>query len=88
MIKRIITVLATAIALSCAVSMVSLADCDNSAADVKLLDKGDLNGDDKLSVSAAAAKVGFNDPLYFSRVFRKNTGMSPSEYRKQILNHE
>ena len=29
-----------------------------------------------------AYKVGFNDEKYFSRVFKKVTGQSPSEYRK------
>jgi len=35
-----------------------------------------------LPVSVIAYSVGFNDPLYFSRSFRKATGVSPSEYRK------
>src|SRR5207244_2956923 len=29
-----------------------------------------------------AREVGFEDELYFSRVFRKATGMSPTEYRE------
>jgi AraC family transcriptional regulator of arabinose operon len=32
-----------------------------------------------LSVKAVAEAVGFNDPLYFSRVFRKRFGMPPSD---------
>lgn len=28
-------------------------------------------------------RVGYNDPHYFSYVFRKNTGLSPSEFRSQ-----
>lgn len=34
-------------------------------------------------ISDIAASVGYDDPLYFSRLFRKNIGISPSEYRKQ-----
>lgn len=37
----------------------------------------------KLSVSDAASQVGFSDPGYFSRVFRKCFGMSPMEYIRQ-----
>lgn len=35
------------------------------------------------SIKEIAFTVGYSDPLYFSRVFRKITGMSPSEYRNQ-----
>lgn len=37
-----------------------------------------------LSVQEIATAVGFENPLYFSRLFRNRTGMSPSEYRKQF----
>lgn len=36
-----------------------------------------------LSISEIAQISGFDDPLYFSRVFRKKTGMSPSEFRQK-----
>ena len=32
--------------------------------------------------------VGYDDPLYFSRVFRDMTGFSPSEYVKKLLNKD
>ncbi|MBQ4291103.1 MAG: AraC family transcriptional regulator [Clostridia bacterium] len=35
------------------------------------------------SIQEVSAKAGFQDPLYFSRVFREKTGLSPSKYRKQ-----
>lgn len=35
-----------------------------------------------LSVSAIARSVGYEDSLYFSRAFVKNTGISPTDYRK------
>ena len=37
-----------------------------------------------LKVSAVASLSGFDDPLYFSRVFKKNTGYSPDKYRKNL----
>lgn len=35
------------------------------------------------NVMEIAEIVGYDNPLYFSRLFKKQTGMSPSEYRKQ-----
>jgi len=35
------------------------------------------------SVADIANSVGFDDPLHFSRVFKKQTNFSPSEYRKR-----
>ena len=34
------------------------------------------------SISDVASFVGYENPLYFSRLFRKTKGMSPSAYRK------
>lgn len=34
-----------------------------------------------LPVGAVATSVGFEDPFYFSRVFRREMGVSPTEYR-------
>ena len=34
--------------------------------------------------SQIAREVGYNDPHYFSYLFRKNTAMTPSEFRKQV----
>ncbi len=35
----------------------------------------------KLSVAQVAEAVGYDDPAYFSRLFRKNVGASPARYR-------
>ena len=34
------------------------------------------------NVAETAREVGFTNPLYFTRLFTKNTGVSPSEYKK------
>jgi AraC family transcriptional activator of pobA len=34
------------------------------------------------SVAAIAAELGFNDPAYFCRFFRKHAGLSPTEFRR------
>ena len=34
-------------------------------------------------LSAIAMEIGYNEPNYFSHVFRKNVGMTPKEYRQQ-----
>jgi len=39
-----------------------------------------LASDPQINISEVSFEVGFNDPKYFSRVFRKVYGVSPSEY--------
>ena len=47
---------------------------------VSLLETTDYN------VTEIAAIVGYENPLYFSRIFKKQKGVSPSEYRKVLAN--
>lgn len=44
----------------------------------------DLMRNEALSIGDIARSVGYKDPLLFSRMFKKLTGMSPKEYRKSI----
>lgn len=37
-----------------------------------------------LPVSSIALQLGYDDPLYFSRLFRKTIGLSPSKYRQEL----
>jgi AraC-like DNA-binding protein len=36
-----------------------------------------------LNIKEICKEVGFDDPYYFSRMFKKQIGVSPSEYRKK-----
>ena len=40
-----------------------------------------LLSNSQLNISEIAAIVGYDDPLYFSRVFKKETGLSPRYYK-------
>ncbi len=42
-------------------------------------------GDPLKTVKDACFGVGYRDPNYFARVFKKCTGLTPSEYRAQVL---
>ncbi|MDB5054214.1 MAG: yesN2 [Bacilli bacterium] len=44
----------------------------------------DLIGREELSLKEVCYEVGYNDPNYFSRVFKKVTGMSPTEHRSFV----
>ncbi len=38
----------------------------------------------RLSIVAIASEVGYEDASYFSKVFKKNLGISPNQYRKNV----
>jgi AraC-like DNA-binding protein len=47
------------------------------------VDKGkELLSDTDLTISDISSVIGFNDPFYFSKVFKKNTGLNPMAFRK------
>jgi AraC-like DNA-binding protein len=46
---------------------------------------GKLLLDPTLSVKEVADALGYNDPLYFSRVFKSAHGLSPRGYRIRLL---
>lgn len=53
--------------------------------DLRLNDAKLLLSSTKLSVSEISAQSGYNNPLYFSRVFKRKTGLSPMKYREIYL---
>lgn len=55
-------------------------NCRISKAQTMLLDKN-------TSIKDVAYSVGFADQMYFSKVFKKINGMTPTEYRKQHQNY-
>jgi two-component system response regulator YesN len=48
----------------------------------------DLLADPQMSLKEITYNIGYNDPNYFSRVFKKMTGFSPTEYRKDLISHK
>jgi two-component system response regulator YesN len=45
----------------------------------------DLLGDPDKSLKEITYDIGYNDPNYFSRVFKKMTNLSPTDYRKELI---
>ena len=43
-----------------------------------------LVGHPQLEIKQVAAAVGYEDALYFSRLFKKETGMNPSAFRDSM----
>jgi YesN/AraC family two-component response regulator len=39
-----------------------------------------------LSLYKISEEIGYDNQLYFSRLFKKHSGITPSEYRKQFQN--
>lgn len=66
-----------------AITDLNITDFINS---FKLRKAVELIRGNKQPIADIALNVGFNDPKYFSRIFRKFYGMSPSEFQSQKSN--
>lgn len=42
-----------------------------------------IRNDASLTVKDIAMAVGYDDPLYFSRIFKRHTGFAPTELRRK-----
>ena len=51
--------------------------------DVRLSEAAHLLGTTELPVADVARRCGYEDPLYFSRLFKKKYELSPSAFRRQ-----
>lgn len=40
--------------------------------------------DNRISVKEIGIEVGYQDPNYFSRIFKKNVGITPTEYKERV----
>lgn len=45
-----------------------------------------LLADDSMSIGQISSTLGFSDQFYMSKVFKRHTGMSPTEYRNSLRN--
>jgi YesN/AraC family two-component response regulator len=50
---------------------------------VRITNAKDYLANTSLSIADISNNVGYADPMYFSRLFKKYTGMTLSEYRKK-----
>ena len=53
--------------------------------DVRMEKAKELLENSSLSAKDIAVKVGFQNVTYFSTVFKKETGLSPAEYKRAFL---
>lgn len=53
--------------------------------DFRMKKASQLLADPRIRISEISSRVGYNDGNYFSKSFRKYAGVSPSEYREQVL---
>lgn len=52
---------------------------------VRLKKASQLLEETKINITEVALECGFDDPNYFTRLFKKNYGQSPSRYRKTYI---
>ena len=50
---------------------------------VRLNKAKELLGNPSNSISAVAMESGYNDPSYFARIFKQETGLTPQEWRQR-----
>ena len=54
----------------------------NTLADIRILKSKELIVQSDMAIKDVAMSVGYTDVSYFSRLFKKVTGISPNDYRK------
>ena len=52
--------------------------------EVRLRNARELLKDSGLSIKEICAESGYSDPNYFSRIFKKYEGVTPSEFREKL----
>jgi len=53
--------------------------------DIRMEKAGELLKQSQVTVKEVAASVGIGDPFYFSKIFSKYYGISPTEYKNKVL---
>ena len=53
--------------------------------EVRIMEAKKLMKNGEMNISEIAYRVGFSDPLYFSKYFKKEVGVSPLQYRRDLF---
>jgi len=56
--------------------------------EVRITEAKKLLKNPEMNISEIAYQLGFSDPLYFSKYFKKEVGVAPVQYRKEHCNQE
>ena len=52
---------------------------------LKVMEAKRLIDEEKLNFTEISEKLNFSSPYYFTKVFKKSVGLSPSEYKKKDI---
>lgn len=56
--------------------------------DIRLNEARRLLTETELTISEIAYQIGFSDPLYFSKFFKKLVGVAPQQFRKTVISRQ
>ena len=56
--------------------------------ELRIVKSKEMLKDSGVSIKEICNEIGYSDPNYFSKTFKKVTGMTPTEYRTNLVSQE